>query len=455
MYTARYLGAEGFGILSFALAFTGLFATFTNLGLSTLTIREVARDKSLVSKYLGNIGLMKIVSVIVMFMLIAVIINLLAYPQQTIVVVYIIALSVILDAYSIMFYSVFQAHERMEYVSVGRIIGSTLRLTGIFIAVRYSFSIIGFASLYLVASASVLVYTFFVCKSKFTMLKLQLDWEFWKRTIKQALPFGLSGFFVVIYLRIDTVMLSLIKGDVVVGWYNAANRLVFLLLFIPAAFFSSLFPVIAQFHKTAEKSLKTTFDSSFRYMVIIALPMGIGITLLANEIIPLIYGVEYSPSIPALQVLIWSMVFSYMSHAPMYLLYSVNKQVIYTKIVFICMVLNVLSNLLLIPKLSYIGAGIATVLTQGLAFVIIFAYVTRFQFGSPISYKNIVKLGLSNLGICLFIVGCRGIVNLGLIILLSVVVYLFFLWIFKIFSREDMHILRCLLKSSTRSIVIK
>ena len=54
MYTARYLGAEGFGILSFALAFTGIFGVFTNLGLSTLTVREVARDKSLASKYLGN-----------------------------------------------------------------------------------------------------------------------------------------------------------------------------------------------------------------------------------------------------------------------------------------------------------------------------------------------------------------------------------------------------------------
>jgi len=51
MHTARYLGAAGFGILSFALAFTGIFGVFSDLGLSTLTIREVARDKSLASKY--------------------------------------------------------------------------------------------------------------------------------------------------------------------------------------------------------------------------------------------------------------------------------------------------------------------------------------------------------------------------------------------------------------------
>lgn len=54
MYTARYLGAAGFGILSFALAFTGIFGVFSDFGLSTLTVREVARDKSLASKYLDR-----------------------------------------------------------------------------------------------------------------------------------------------------------------------------------------------------------------------------------------------------------------------------------------------------------------------------------------------------------------------------------------------------------------
>jgi len=57
MYTARYLGAAGFGVLSFALVFTGIFGVFADLGLRQLTVREVARDKSLAGKYLGNIAL--------------------------------------------------------------------------------------------------------------------------------------------------------------------------------------------------------------------------------------------------------------------------------------------------------------------------------------------------------------------------------------------------------------
>ena len=117
MYTARYLGAAGFGILSFALAFTGIFGVFSDLGLSTLTVREVARDKSLASKYLGNIAVMKVILVIITFGLIALTINLLGYPEQTIKVVCLVALSIIFSAFSGMFYSIFQAYEKMEYIS--------------------------------------------------------------------------------------------------------------------------------------------------------------------------------------------------------------------------------------------------------------------------------------------------------------------------------------------------
>ena len=77
MYTARYLGAEGFGVLSFALAFTGIFGVFTDLGLQQLTVREVARNRSLAGKYLGNIAVMKLILVIITFGLMALTINLL------------------------------------------------------------------------------------------------------------------------------------------------------------------------------------------------------------------------------------------------------------------------------------------------------------------------------------------------------------------------------------------
>ena len=130
MYTARYLGEEGFGILSFALAFTGIFGVFSDLGLGSLTVREVARDKSLAKKYLDNISVIKAILVAITFALIAMVINLLGYPEQTIKVVYLISLSVIFNSFTEMFYSIFRAFEKMEYSSLGQILNSILMLVG-------------------------------------------------------------------------------------------------------------------------------------------------------------------------------------------------------------------------------------------------------------------------------------------------------------------------------------
>lgn len=157
MYVTRYLGAEGFGILSFALAFTAIFGVFTDIGLSPLTIREVARDKSLAKKYLGNIAVLKIILVIATVGLIALSINLLGYPEQTINVVYLIALSVVFNAFSTMFYSIFQAYERMEFVTIGRILNSVLLLAGALFIIGQGLSVVAFAALYLLVSAITLV----------------------------------------------------------------------------------------------------------------------------------------------------------------------------------------------------------------------------------------------------------------------------------------------------------
>ncbi|NMC59539.1 MAG: oligosaccharide flippase family protein [Candidatus Methanofastidiosa archaeon] len=128
IYSARYLGAANFGILSFAIAFTGIFEVFVDLGLNSLATREVARNKSLAIKYINNIIVIKTILSILNFLIIAILVNLLGYPLQTIEVVYLLTLYLILFNFSSMFFSIFQAFEKMEYQSLGQIILASLIL---------------------------------------------------------------------------------------------------------------------------------------------------------------------------------------------------------------------------------------------------------------------------------------------------------------------------------------
>ena len=450
MYTARYLGVEGFGILSFALAFTGIFGVFSDLGLSALIVREVARDKTLISKYLGNIAVMKIILVTITFALIAIVINLLGYPKQSIEVVYLIALSVIFGPFTGMFNSIFQAYEKMEYQSLGQVLSSVLMLSGALFAIGQGFSIIGFASIYCIVSAIVLVYSFVVCARKFVLPKIEFDWSFWKPTIKEALPFGVTSISLMIYYHIDKVMLSLMIDYRAVGFYNAAYAIVTGLLFFYTAFLGSIFPLMSKIYAFSKDSFKLIFEKSMKYLWIIALPIGVGTTLLANRIVILIYGSEYVPSVIALQILVWAHVIIYMNSFAN-ILNNIGKQILVTKQTVICAFLNIALNLILIPKFSYIGASIATVLTEFIAFLILYYYVskTEYKLSKKIFSIIFIKVGIATLVMAIFIKYFEN-ANFLVLILFAITIYFIAFYLMKGFDKEDIQFILKLFKDKGR-----
>jgi O-antigen/teichoic acid export membrane protein len=450
MYTARYLGAAGFGILSFALALTGIFAVFGDLGLQPLTTREIARNKSLAPKYLANVTLMKVILVVITFALIALSTNLMGYPAETIKVVYLLALSVIFAAFTQMFYAFFQAFERMEFQAIGQMLNAALLLGGVIIVIKLNFSIIGFASLYAIASAIALVYSFAVMKLKFSnsasaaaAKAIEFDWSFWKPTIKEALPFALSTIFITVYYWISSVMLSFMKGDAVVGWYNAAYRMVLVLLFIPTAWGSAIFPVMSKFYITSRDSLRFPFEKSFKYLTILAIPIGVGTTLLAQRVILAIFGAEYINSIIALQILVWSAVFIFMGATFGNLFSSLNRQRIITKITGICVTLNVVLNLILIPKYNLTGASIATVATEFLALALLFSWGLKIGYGIPKKEfaSTIIKVLISSALMAIFIIYFH---NLSLLALVPSAAFLYFvvLYVTRGLDKEDIDLVR-------------
>ena len=440
MYTARYLGAEGFGILSFAMAFTGIFGVFSNLGLGALTVREVARDKSLARKYLGNIAVMKIILVVTTFGLIALAVNLLGYPEQVSKVVYLITLSIVFGAFSNMFYSIFQAYEKMEYVAVGQVLSSALTLTGALFAISHSFSVIGFASIYFIVSAIVLTYSFVACVWKFAKPRMEVDWSFWKSTIKKALPFFLSAAFSVIAFRIDIVMLSMMKGNMVVGWYSAAYRLMEILIFIPATFVGSIYPVLSKFYVSSKESLKLTYQKSFKFLSIAGLPIAVGTTILADKIILIIYKSGFVHSIVALQVLIWTIPIIFLTYMFGTMLASIDRQDLILKILLLCMTLNVVMNLILIPGYGYMGASIATVITELVSFVLCYYFLSKFVYKIKI-HKFIMKPAMASAIMGLFILSFAN-MNFYLLVSISIVIYLGMLILLKTFSSEDLSLFK-------------
>jgi O-antigen/teichoic acid export membrane protein len=304
IFIARDLQDVGFGKFSFALAFTSFFAIIADLGFNILTIREVARDKSLAGKYLGNISLVKFVLSFVAFLLVVIFINLIHYPYDTTLAVYIAGAYVVLTSFNQFFISIFRAFEKMEYEALIRIIQEVIVFSLVMYLIYFKYGLIEIVSAFLISSVFSFVFSGLVVLKKFAKPKFEIDFSFLKNTIKEALPFGLTAIFVTMYFQIDTIMLSIMQGDAVVGWYNAAYKIIFGFMFIPAAFVGSIFPLMSKYYNSSEESLKRTYRTGFKYLLVVALPISIIGFMFADKIILFLYGSGYTPSISAFQVLV-------------------------------------------------------------------------------------------------------------------------------------------------------
>ncbi len=447
IYIARYLGAGGFGILSFAIAVSGIFSILADLGLSILTVREVARDKSLAQKYLGNAIIIKIILAVISFSLIVLVINLLNYPHETVTVVYFVALSTILNSFFGLFYSIFQAHEKMEFQSIGQILNSILMFSGVIIAIKVGLDVVGFSFIYVLSSFITLIFVLIVYVWKFSLPVIEIDTIFWKRILKEALPFGLAGIFVTIYYWIDSVMLSIMVGNEIVGWYNAAYRFIYIFLSFHTIFIISIFPVLSSFYKTSKESLKFAYERSFKYMLIITVPIAVFVTILANKIIFLIFGPSYIPSVIALQILIWTIVFMFVNGLSGNFLGSINKQPIVTKITAIGAITNIILNILLIPKFSYIGSSFATVITELVIMPILIYIVWKNQYTNLIPLiKDLPKIIFSSVIMLIYIIYFNNL-NLFILIITASIIYFGVIFITKTLDEDDIQILKSIIKS--------
>ncbi|MGZ4848262.1 MAG: flippase [Halobacteriota archaeon] len=438
---ARHLGPTGFGVISLALSFTAIFAPLATLGLNTLATREVAKEKSLASKYLGNLAIIELMLAAGTFGLIFFTAYLLKYPQETITVICIIALALVCNSYTGIFNSMFQAFERMEYVSFGTILNNVVTLAVVTWATIEGLNILWFSFSYLISSLLVLVYSLTAYGVKFRLPRIQLDFTLWTTSIRQGLPFALTGLFVMVYYYIDSVMLSLMKGDEAVGWYSASVRIILALLFIPTILNMVMFPVMSRFYVTAESSLRLAYEKYFKYMAIIAAPIGVGITLLATNIILLIYGVAYTNSTLALQILIWSTVFIFLGQAFARLFETTNRQTLVTEITAVGMAANVGLNFALIPAFSYIGASVATTLTELIALSLCFFVGSRMEYALPKTTPIcLLKICIASLGMAVSIIFLE---QLGLFsIFPAIAVYVVIIYFSRTLEKDDIVLIR-------------
>ncbi len=445
IYVARKLGGEDFGKLSFAFSFTGMCILIADFGLNRLLVRNVSRQKELTEEYVANIYVLKIVLSFMCVIVMGLFVVLAGYTGEIITLVMVFGGAMFFRSLLEVSCAVFNAHEQMDKEAVLKGINHILLFISGALVLALGFGLLELSSVFLIVYLSSSIIGCFMVYKGIVNIRPCFNLRFWYFILKESIPIALTVTFGVIYVKIDIVMLSLIKGDnLEIGWYSAAVRIIELMHVIPAVVASAIFPIFSILHKDSMDSLGKVYKTSFKYLLVIALPIVVGILLLSDRIIDLVYGEEYVKAIPALRILVCSLIFIFVNYILLNILVAADKQKINAIVTGICLFVNISLNMCLIPNYGYLGAGYATVITEIALFAMCWYYATKY-----ICKVNIVAvlsrplISVTIMGV--FIVLTTAKLNLAFVIILSALTYFTFLLMFRFFTKDDKLILLHLL----------
>jgi len=437
---ARTLGAAGYGIYAFAFSFAEVYGVVSDFGMSNLIIRDTSRDKKYLSRYLGNILLVETVLSLIAFGFLFVLVGAMNLPPEKAIIVYIAVISYILTNLAQILRATFKAHEKMEYDALLNVAQQSITVILGVLVLYFGYGLIALALAFVIGSLVNLVASLVLVSTKFTKPKFALSRRFLNYLGKEVPSFGLIVFFTLIYYDISTVLLSFISGDAATGWFNAAYAMSLALTFLPAAFMGALFPVISTLHVSSRDLTKTAYNESFRYMVILGLPLAFGTTVLADKIIDIIYGAQFHNSAVVLQIVIWSITILFLNFVLTTTLTSINLQRVVMYATGLSVAVNIVLNLLFIPPFSYVGASAVMVATELTTFSICFYFAS----------KNLCLIGLPRLlvkplvgsFIMAVVVYYLRPINLFIIIGVAVWVYFATLIALRTFTTQDVSVIK-------------
>ncbi|MCK5019646.1 MAG: polysaccharide biosynthesis C-terminal domain-containing protein, partial [Candidatus Peribacteraceae bacterium] len=193
-----------------------------------------------------------------------------------------------------------------------------------------------------------------------------------------------------------------------------------------------------------KESLKIAYHHSFKILFYLGLPLSIGVFMVADEIILFFYGAEFVNSIVALKILAWDILLKFLYLCSSFILISTDKQKQMTIIVIVAALLNIILNLFLIPSYSYIGSGIATLITECFL-LIIYLYINMRDSIIP-NFKNFLFQPIIASGVMAYFLWHFTEIQLVLKILIAIFIYFALLVVLKGFSREDFQIFKLLIK---------
>ena len=440
----RYLSVSDYGIMNFAISFTGIIALTMDFGISTHIIRHIATDFDSAPKYLGNAIPLKSLFSFFTFLLALIILIIMKCDEITIQITLLFTIERIFTSMIGLFNGSLQAVEEGKYQAIGNTLLNLLLLIFILISIFGDVGLYGITFAYVIANLFVVIFQYLAVTKKVSKPKFEFDREFCKKITLYAIPFALTSFFSMIFSSIDMVMITKMVGSYANGIYSAAYKLISVFGTFFGVYSAVIFPVMSRFFKNKKNLLIIIFEKSIKYLLLIVIPLSFAVSLYSQDIVVLFFGQKFAATSSVLSFLMWGMFLSFIDGVSLNLLNASHKERYVTLAFLVGAIFNFITNLFIIPIYSYDGAAVTSILSQLLvtAMFLYAIYKLRALPGKKLVF-DLMKIFAASF----ILYAILSVLNLNMWIALPVgiIIYFSIIFIMKTFDDNDKYIIKDIL----------
>lgn len=429
-----YLGQEGFGEYATVLAFFAFFGAIGDLGLATITTREIARSDSEEPHILGKIVTLRLLASLVLIAAAPLFLYFLHYRGEVKFGIFLAVVALLFAQFSTLLHSLYQKRLKMDRVALVEFFGKILQLGLIYSVVQLDLGFIALVSVLLINMGFNSLLIFWISRS-FVKFSLHFDRKFWRIFLRDSLPLGAMALITFLYFKMDTILLSFLRPAAEVGIYNVAYKVMENLIFFPAMLAGLILPVLSKAYHRDKVHFREVAHKTAKVFVILVLPIILGMLFLAPDIIRIVSGSGFEDSARVLQILAFSLAGIFFGHYFNMLILVGNIQ---KKLMFLLLgvaAVNITMNLTLIELLAYKGAAIASAVTEFLV-VLISGWLVAKKIGFIPRPDRLLSIFMAALAMAMTLV----LLTPGPFLvagIVSTMVYAGSLWIFRAITPEE------------------
>ena len=396
-FITKYMSPYDYGVVAFAIGFVSLYSIFSSLGFNAAHVKKISEGKDLgtcIGTFLTIKSILIVISTSILLFSIfiwKVILNRGFETPEHELAIYIILVYWIFNLIIGFFLNTFTAKKEMAKVQIPFLIGSIVKASSTIFVAYAGYGAIALAYTYVIGHFAHLLLLAILFRG-YPIKKPSL--EYIKNYTQFAIPLAIVNACSVIITNIDKVLIQLFWSAEDVGYYFSGYRITSFIGMFTAALGLLLLPSFSKLHSENNiKSLKNLLYKSERYLSMIVFPMVFGVIVLA-EPATFILLQGWMPAVPILQILAFLALFNALDQPYTSKFVGMNKPKIPRNRVIIIFIINLILNLVLIPKdIQSIGLKLAGLGAQGAALATIISFFFGLLYSRIMSWKLLKTFG--------------------------------------------------------------